>query len=110
MKISNKFFEVGLSGVGATIRVQSTGAVLTLTRDELRELFRLLGPIYEDDLPINRVSAERSRDAEIARHKDDLSQALRQWRMYAEMDEVDLEHDNTEEARLYRALIANASK
>ena len=39
--------------------------------------------------------------------RDHLSQALRQWRMYAELhDEVDLEHDDSAEALLYRELFS----
>lgn len=47
---------------------------------------------------------------ESARLRDHLSQALRQWRMYAEMqDERDLSKDPDVEAKLYRELLAAIS-
>lgn len=43
----------------------------------------------------------------IAVLRDDLSQSLRQWRMYAEQqDSMDLDHDNSTEAMLYRQILA----
>lgn len=41
------------------------------------------------------------------RLRDDLRQALRQWRMHAEMyEQNDLEHDDSAEALLYRQILA----
>ena len=65
----------------------------------------------ETDRQIRQQLAQAESDGErmsgkITQLRDHLSQALRQWRMYAEMhDEVDLDHDDTAEAVLYRQLL-----
>lgn len=77
---------------------------------EIERLRRRLGPLGLVVVEIGEAGhyVNERVAAEIGRLRDDLSQALRQWRMYAEShEEVDLEHDDNAEALLYRRLLGS---
>jgi hypothetical protein len=48
MRISNKFWElIAGDGPGVTLKLRSTGAVLTVTNDELEMLYAMLAQLHE---------------------------------------------------------------